>query len=290
MIISASYKTDLPAFYGAWFLNRLLAGQVTVANPYGGPARVVSLEPDAIDGFVFWTRNAAPFGGALEHINGSGYPFIFHYTITGYPRELDLATPPAEAAINDFRALSSLWGARRLIWRYDPVLITSKTSTAWHLANFKALAKALSGATDEVVLSFTQIYRKTRANLNRAARSGNFTWEDPIDAKKQTLLGQLAAIAADHGMTASLCGQADLLATGLSEARCIDATRLSEFAEHEISAGKRSHRKGCACAASIDIGGYDTCPHGCAYCYGVQSRGKAKDALVKHNENAEILG
>ena len=289
MIISASYKTDIPAFYGGWFSRRLKAGSVTVANPYGGPARMVSLEPDAIDGFVFWTRNAAPFSGALERINGAGYPFVMHYTITGYPRALDLATPPAEAAIADFQALSRLWGARRLIWRYDPVLISSITPKAWHLANFQALAKALSGATDEVVLSFTQIYRKTRGNLKRAAEAGNFTWDEPIDAEKQALLADLAAIANHHGMTASLCGQADLLAGGLIEARCIDAERLSEFAGHEISAGKRSHRKDCACAASIDIGGYDTCPHGCAYCYGVQSRKKAKDALAAHDATAEIL-
>ncbi|MBT3884975.1 MAG: DUF1848 domain-containing protein [Rhodospirillaceae bacterium] len=290
MIISASYKTDVPAFYGNWFLRRIKAGSVNVANPYGGPVRRVSLIPDAVDGFVFWTRNAAPFGSALEHINGAGYPFVLHYTITGYPRELDLATPPAEAAIADFLALSRLWGARRLIWRYDPVLISSMTPKSWHLANFQALAKVLSGATDEVVLSFTHIYRKTRGNLKRAAEAGNFTWDDPIDAEKQALLVELATIANDHGMTASLCGQPDFLGNRLTEARCIDAMRLSEFAGHEISAGKRSHRKGCACAASIDIGGYDTCPHGCVYCYGVQSREKAKDALAGHDATAEILG
>ena len=111
-----------------------------------------------------------------------------------------------------------------------------------------------------------------------------------IDAEKQALLVELATIANDHGMTASLCGQPDFLGNRLTEARCIDAMRLSEFAGHEISAGKRSHRKGCACAASIDIGGYDTCPHGCVYCYGVQSREKAKDALAGHDATAEILG
>ena len=289
MIISASYKTDIPAFYGDWFLNRLQAGSVSVANPYGGPVRNVSLGADAVDGFVFWTRNAAPFGAALEHVNGAGYPFTLHYTITGYPRELDAATPPTEAAIDDFLSLSSLWGARRLIWRYDPVLISSITPPEWHLANFGTLAKALSGAAGDVVLSFAHIYRKTSGNLKRAARSGNFTWEDPDDAQKQTLLAELAAIANHHGMTASLCGQADLLSNRRAEARCIDAERLSEIAGHEIDAAMRSHRKGCACAASIDIGGYDTCPHGCVYCYGVRSREKAKDALSGHDATAEIL-
>jgi hypothetical protein len=103
-------------------------------------------------------------------------------------------------------------------------------------------------------------------------------------------LADLAAIAADYGMTASLCGQPDLLGKGLIEARCIDAVRLSEFAGYEIAAGGKAHRKGCACAPSIDIGAYDTCPHGCVYCYAVQSREKAKAALAGHDSEAEMLG
>ncbi|MFP6732274.1 MAG: DUF1848 domain-containing protein [Rhodospirillales bacterium] len=290
MIVSASYKTDIPAFYGDWFRNRMAAGTVTVANPYGGPVRRVSLGKDAVDGFVFWTRNAAPFGAVLKSVAGAGYPFILHYTITGYPKQLDLATMPTDAAIADFRALSRKWGARRMVWRYDPVLISSVTPAAWHLANFQTLAQALSGATDEVVLSFTQIYRKTRGGLNRAAEAENFHWNDPGDGEKQTLLSGLAAIAADHGMAASLCGQADLMGPGLGEARCIDADRLSEFAENEIAGGGRAHRQVCACAASIDIGAYDTCPHGCVYCYAVRSRDKAKPALAGHDAKADMLG
>ena len=100
----------------------------------------------------------------------------------------------------------------------------------------------------------------------------------------------LTIFAADHGMAASLCGQADLMGPGLGEARCIDADRLSEFAENEIAGGGRAHRQVCACAASIDIGAYDTYPHGCVYCYAVRSRDKAKPALAGHDAKADMLG
>lgn len=293
MIISASYKTDIPAFYGDWFLNRLAAGYCLVANPYGGPVQRVALDRGAVDGFIFWTRNAAPFGAALDRVAELGYPYLLHYTITGYPKALDAATPAAAACIADFRGLADKWGGRRLVWRYDPVLLSTLTPARWHAANFAKLARHLRGATDEVVLSFAQIYRKTRSGLNRAARGADFAWSDPIDTDKRSLLAELASSAADNGMRASLCGQPDLLpgllSAGLGEASCIDAHRLSDIAGHQIEAGGRSHRKGCACAGSKDIGAYDTCPHGCAYCYAVHGRGTAKDRLAAHDAEAEIL-
>ncbi len=162
MIVSASYRTDIPAFYGDWFLARLRSGLCRVANPYGGPDYNVALTPQAVDGFVFWTRNAKPFLPALEETAARGFPFMVQYTINGYPRALEPSVVPAREAVALVDQLARRFGRRAVVWRYDPVFLTSLTPTDWHLRRFVELASMLSGATDEVALSFTQIYAKTR--------------------------------------------------------------------------------------------------------------------------------
>ncbi|MSP88792.1 MAG: DUF1848 domain-containing protein [Alphaproteobacteria bacterium] len=290
MIVSASYRTDIPAFYGRWFMNRLSAGSCRVVNPYGGPVSEVDLRPGAVDGFVFWTRNAGPFMAALDEIELRGFPFLVQYTVTGYPRALDASTIAAEAAIAQMTTLAGRFGPRAVVWRYDPIMVSSATPPDWHIENFAGLARALQGATDEVVMSFAQIYRKTRRNLDAAASRHGFTWLDPHEGEKRTLLAQLAAIAADHGMTATLCTQPYLLGSGLTPARCVDAARISDVAGHAIAAPEKGNRPGCLCSQSRDIGAYDTCPHGCAYCYAVRSPALARRKFKRHDEYAIILG
>jgi hypothetical protein len=289
MIVSASYRTDIPAFYADWFRRRLAEGCCDVANPYGGPAYRVALAPPDCDGFVFWTRNIAPFEAALGEVAAHGLPFVLQYTITGYPRALETSVSDAERSVGLVRRLADAYGPRAVVWRYDPVLLTSLTPPAWHRETFARLAAALAGAVDEVVLSFAQIYAKTKANLDRAARRHGFTWEDPDDAVKRSILSGLAALAAGHGMRATLCSQPDLLGPGLAPARCIDAGRLSDVAGRPIAARTKGNRPGCLCAESRDIGAYDTCPHGCAYCYAVRRPDLAKRNYRGHDPNAPML-
>ncbi len=289
MIVSASYRTDIPAFYADWFLARLRAGTCQVANPYGGPAFTVDLTPGAVDGFVFWTRNARPFEGALGEVAARGIPFVVHYTITGYPRPLEPSVVPAEAAAAQAAALAERYGRRSLVWRYDPVFVTSLTPPDWHRARFAALAEALSGACDEVVLSFAQIYAKTRANSNRAAERHGFSWRDPDPGEKIALLRDLGAMARDQGLTPSLCTQPELADAGLAPARCIDVERLSDVAGKTIKTRTKGNRPGCLCAESRDIGAYDTCPHGCVYCYAVRRPELAKRRYQHHDPGANRL-
>jgi hypothetical protein len=290
MIISASYKTDIPAFYAEWFLNRLNAGFARTVNPYSRRIQTVPLTPDTVDGFVFWTRNVGPFFGVLDEVRRRGFPFVVQYTITGYPRALDQATIPADQAIDHLHRLSRRFGKAVSVWRYDPVVITSSTPAAWHVETFARLSQAIAGAVDEVVLSFAHVYRKTARNLDAAARLSGFQWSDPSPTEKVALLSRLAAVAAKHGLRASLCGQPDLLAAGLTdrlrEARCIDAARLeraSGYGARVIQAARKPHRARCGCFSSRDIGDYDTCPHGCVYCYAVSSRAGAKARLARHD-------
>ncbi|MEM7225994.1 MAG: DUF1848 domain-containing protein [Pseudomonadota bacterium] len=290
VIISASYRTDIPAFYGDWFQARLEAGFCRVANPYGGPESLVRLDAEAVQGFVFWTRNSLPFTPVLEALSRRGTPFVVQYTITGYPRPLERSVIEGKRAIAAVRELARRYGPKAVVWRYDPVFLTSLTPPAWHLSQFERLADELAGACDEVVLSFAQIYAKTRRNSERAARDHGFTWWDAEPEVKATLLTSLAETARQHGMTPSLCSQPDLLSASLTPARCIDGERLSAVAGRSISARIRGNRPGCLCAQSKDIGAYDTCAHGCVYCYAVRSQSLGKRKQRAHDPVAERLG
>lgn len=288
MIISASYKTDIPAFYADWFVTRLARGFCRMTNPWGGQVYEVPLTPDAVDGFVLWTRNIAPLAGRLPDVAAVA-PFYVQFTVTGYPKEIETSTVPAHHAIADIQALRRDLGPRAVVWRYDPVLFTSLTPAAWHRANFAALADALRGAVDEVVISFAHVYRKTRRNLEVAAAHGGFAWTDPDFSEKQALAVELAAIAAEAGMALRVCAQAGCVPAEGALARCIDADRLSDVAGRAIAAPVRGNRPDCLCHASRDIGAYDTCPHGCCYCYAVSSPEAAKRRYAAHDPDGAFL-
>lgn len=287
MIVSASYRTDIPAFYAPWFAERLRDGQVQVRNPYGGSPYRVSLDPNDVTGYVFWTRNSAPFADCLTQVAAQAVPFMLHYTLTGYPRALEERVPGVEAGIAQIKALARRFGPRAVVWRYDPVLLTSLTPADFHRRQVAALSAALKGAVDEVCLSFAQIYRKTRGNLDRAAARHEFTWRDPGLEEKQSLLTELSAIAAEQGIAARLCTQPDI---ALPAARCIDLERLSDLAGRPLAGRQKGNRPGCLCAESRDIGAYDTCPHGCVYCYAVRDRKRAQASFRNHHASIPRLG
>lgn len=290
MIISASYKTDIPAFYGEWLLNRVQTGFCRMVNPYNRKQVVrVPLGRDDVDAFVFWTRNVRPFFGGLETLRGLGYPFTVQFTITGYPAELETSVIPPRRTVDDFRKLAEIYGPRVAVWRYDPILLSSLTDLDFHRRNFETLSRSLAGATDEVVVSWTQFYRKTQRNLAAASTSGDFTAADPDDEAKRSLLAEFQAIAADRGMALTICSQPGLLVEGAGEARCIDSTRLRDVAGHDVTPRGKAPRPTCRCLPSRDIGEYDTCPHGCVYCYAVASPPKAAERYRRHDPAAEFL-
>ena len=292
MIVSASYRTDIPAFYADWFLNRVAAGEVRVRNPWSGSIATVPLRPPEVGGIVFWTRNFAPLLDRLDPVVGRDWPFVVHYTVTGYPRLLEPSTIRAEEAARQIALLARRFGPRAAVWRYDPVVLTAETGPAWHRSNFARLAGMLRGQVDEAVLSFVEPYRKTRRNLDRLAREAGLAWRLPDPAEQAALVRDLAAIAGDAGMRLTLCTQpalAEIVADCAAPARCIDAQRLGDLAGRPVVAPVRGNRPGCLCARSRDIGAYETCPHGCVYCYAVADRRRAKAAHARHDKSAALL-
>jgi hypothetical protein len=289
MIISASYKTDIPTFYGEWFINRLRAGYCRMVNPYGKQVYRVDLTPEAVDGFVFWTKNLGPFLKYLPEVHQRGYAFMVQYTINGYPRSLEFSVMDAIRSIEHMKRLVDTYGRNVAVWRYDTIVFSSATPLEFHRRNFEALARALEGTTDEVIVSFAQVYKKTLRNMNWAAKEFRFAWEDPSDEVKYNLAAELAQIARASRMQLSMCAQRQFLAPGVADARCVDCHRLSKIAGRPIQAKQKGNRQDCGCFASRDIGDYDTCPHGCVYCYAVQNRGLAQRRFKEHDPQSEFL-
>ncbi len=271
-IISASYRTDIPAFHGDWFARRLEAGYALVRNPWSGKAYRVALAPGAVAGFVFWSRNPAPFMPVLARLER---PFVMQLTITGYGRPLETSVPAVGRAVAAAHELAARYGPRCVVWRYDPIL----SPTRDHVEAVAALAEALRGATDECVVSFASFYRKTRRNMMRAG----LAWEEPELAERRRLVEALAAAVAPIRLT--VCAQPENTGGAAAPARCIDPVRLGLDDRPE-----RGNRPGCICAASRDIGAYDTCPHGCLYCYANTSPAAARRRFRARDPAAEMLG
>jgi hypothetical protein len=289
MIISASYKTDIPAFYGEWFMNRLRAGYCKAANPYNKRIQHVSLSPEAVDGIVFWTKNVGPFIENLSEVRRLGYSFMLQHTINSYPRALEQAVVSPSSAIENVRQISELFGPRVCVWRYDTIIDSSMTQRDHHLETFSKMAASLEGAVDEVVISFARFYRKTLRNMNIAANRNGFTWNDPSDVWKGELARELAEAAASHHIRLTVCGQPQFVSPGCDEARCVDAKRLADIAGRPVNARLKGNRNDCACFEACDIGEYDTCPHGCVYCYAVQSRSLAIRRHKQHDPAGESI-
>jgi hypothetical protein len=249
----------------------------------------VPLDHPDVDGFVFWTKNIGPFMPDLHEIRDRGFPFVVQHTINAYPKALEYSVVNARKSVDHLRKISEEFGPRVGVWRYDTIVISSVTPIDFHRRNFESLCRDLQGATDEVVISFVHLYQKTLRNMNWAADTFGFRWDDPSVEAKRQLASEFVAIARAHGMQLSVCSQRDFLVEGATDARCIDADRLGDVGGNPIRAQLRGGRKECGCYASRDIGEYDTCPHGCAYCYAVLNRELAQQRFKSHDPTSEFL-
>ena len=273
MIISASRRTDIPAFYADWCMRRIEERYVLVRNPMN-PRQVsrVDLSPEAVDGIVFWTKNPAPMLGRLDRLRD--YAYYFQFTLNAYGEDMEPRLPAWTARADTFRALADAVGKERVVWRYDPILLSPTYTVDHHLRSFERLARQLSGYTDKCVISFLDFYPK----ISDAVRALGII---PIsDEQKRRIAGSLSEIAFSCGLVLETCAEAiDLSDIGIGYARCVDDRLLSRISGRPVKAGKdKNQRPACGCAASVDVGAYDTCPHGCRYCYANRSK-----AMVEAN-------
>jgi len=305
-LISASRRTDIPAFYTPWLLGRIEAGSCEVVNPFNRhQVRRVSLLPDDVLGIVFWTKNPRPLLPHVPELMARGYRCAFQFTINPYDHVFEPRVLRAEAAVEAALALSDLLGAQRVIWRYDPIIESTLTPWSWHVEQFETLCGRLAGRVREVVISFVNLYQRTRTRMDALAVEHGFDYRflsvKPeqgrlsahgsayADDELRSRAAELGALAMRHGLRLSSCCGDVLVdeAANVYKAHCIDPG-LFDLARLP----KGATRGQCGCCASIDIGAYDTCPHGCGltYCYAVSSHERALASRRTHDVGAERLG
>jgi len=279
MIISASRRTDIPAFYSDWLINRLNAGYCLVKNPFN-PAQIkrVSLLPEDVDGIVLWTKNAAPLLPKLSALDN--YLYYFQYTITPYHLDVESGLADKKTVIIPaFLELANIIGAGRMIWRYDPIIITPRYNYSYHITAFTKLCGLFAGSCKKCVISFAIAYKSVAKNLAGIGHA-------QLDAEDKFRLAEnLLHIAKEHGITLCACCELPgLYELGVQPISCVDASLFGVDAPHD-----KNQRDGCNCAVSVDIGAYNSCMNGCRYCYANHSETSVRKNYAEHRADSEFL-
>lgn len=284
MIIQTGMRTDIPAFYSKWLLNRIKEGFVLVRNPYN-PIQVTRyrLTQDVVDLIAFCTKNPAPMLPYMDALKGYGqYWFV---TITPYGKDIEPNVPDKEKVMEDFKKLSSIVGVNSMGWRYDPIFIDEKHSVKWHISEFEKMAENLSGYTKSCVISFIDIYKKVERNFPNARKVPK--------ADRITIGKAFIKIAAKYGMTIRPCAEGDELAVCGADCSGCMTVNTFETALHahlDVPKRKSNQRNGqCACLLGVDIGAYDTCGHLCKYCYANANAALVKENMRKHDPISPFL-
>lgn len=284
MIISASRRTDIPAFYSEWFITRIKEGFVYVRNPmnYHQISKII-LSPDIVDGIVFWTKNPSEFITKLDEIKKFNY--YFQFTINSYDKSIETNVPSKNQIINTFINLSQKVGKERVVWRYDPIFINNYYNVDYHIKYFEELAKRLRDYTEKCIISFLDFYKNTQRNIK------NLDIQQISEKEMGYIATELAAITNKYDLTLETCSEKiDLTNLGIKHGKCIDDKLLSHISGYNIEVGKdKSQRLECGCVTSIDIGSYNTCQHNCLYCYANFSQNTVKKNFEKHNPLSPLL-
>lgn len=285
MILSVSRRTDIPAFYSDWFMNRLREEVVMVRNPmnYHGISKI-NLSPNVVDCIVFWTKNPQPMFKYLDEIEKK-YKFYFQYTMNAYEKDMEPNLPNLDERLKNFIYLSERYGKERVIWRYDPIVITPKYSLEWHIKKFEYIASKLRNYTKTCVFSFLDIYDKNRKNLSKLEIQ-TIDQDTMIDIARK-----IKPIADKNNIELKTCSEdIDLYEFGIKKSCCIDPNLIADIVGCKIKSIKdKNQRESCGCVESIDIGQYNTCKHGCVYCYANYSQESVKTNCLKHIKTSKLL-
>lgn len=271
MIISASRRTDIPAFYPDWMMRRLREGYALVRNPFSAhQVSRVSLRKEDAELIVFWTKDAANMLPFLDELDDTGIKYLFQYTLTPYGNNIERSVDKRRAQ-DCLLKLAERLGPGRVIWRYDPILLTEDWTPARHIRAFETLSGRLEGAAERCVISFVDLYRDVRRAAPFIAAPG--------EQDMREMAREMAACARRRGMIPSACAEAaDLTGEGLEARGCIDPGDVSAVLGVPVAAPKDTgQRTACRCMKSIDIGAYGTCGHGCVYCYAGGGRRRTRD-------------
>ena len=306
VIISASRSTDIPAFYADWFFHRLKVGYSAWTNPFNGVKSFVSYERCRF--IVFWSKNPKPLLGHLDELKERDICCYIQFTLNDYEKEgLEKGVPPLEERIDTFKRLVDQLGQGRVIWRFDPLILTDKVSLDDLLQKVENIGDQLSGYTEKLVFSYADIalYKKVKANLEKS----HVNYAEWTTAQMEEFAQRLSELNQKWHYQLATCGEKiDIEQYGIQHNKCVDDDLMIRFAHHdkalmdflgvevkeslfgtEIVKKKDNRDKGqrqfCGCIVSKDIGEYNTCPHLCEYCYANASKEKAQENYNRHETN-----
>lgn len=306
IILSASRSTDIPAFFSTWFMNRLRRGYVRWVSPFNQVSQYVSFAETRV--IVFWSKNPRPLIQYLPEIDALGLNTYFQFTLNDYEAEgLEPNVPPLAQRVDTFQALSERLGKKRVIWRFDPLILTDSLTVERLAERIANVASMISGFTEHLVISFADInvYKKVRNSLAREhVNYREFTPELMVDVAQR-----LQQLNREWGLKIATCAEAvDLEPYGIEHNRCIDDRLMIEVFGHDQilmqflgyepdfftepsrpDLKDKGQRKACGCIVSKDIGMYDTCHHLCTYCYANTSCKAVENNLRKHDPEADAL-
>lgn len=282
MILQTGMRTDIPAFYSDWFINRIREGYVLVRNPYNlSSVTKYRINPDVVDLIAFCTKNPAPM---LEHMDIlKSYGQYWFVTITPYGREIEPNVPDKKQVMDEFKILSKTVGIDSVGWRYDPIFISDKYSLDFHIDAFEKMAKELSEYTNTCIISFIDLYEKVLRNFPQVRM---------VSREERLKIGKtFVEIGRKYGITIKACAEGEELKN-----YGIDCNGCLTKATYETALGARlnmpkikGQRNECACFFGNDIGAYDTCRHFCRYCYANSDRKAVLNNSKLHNPESPFL-
>lgn len=285
MILNTGNRTDIPAFFSDWFFNRLHAGYVDVLNTHGGGYWRYEINPSVVDVIAFCSKNPKPM---LDHTQEmqyllSTYKTFWYMTITPYSTDIEPNVPDINEAINTFKRLSDLVGKNVVGWRYDPIVFGNGWNFAWHIKAFSDIAKALSGYTDRVVISFLDNYEKVKRNAPSISRPG--------DLKQELIVKEFCHIASMYGMQLHVCHDKNpkFETFGANVDGCATIDVIAKATGLNLNKKGSFKVRGCKCALNADIGQYNTCLHGCTYCYANCDHEAARRLYGQHDPNSSCI-
>ncbi len=284
-IISASRRTDIPAFFSKWFANRICKGWGVRYNPYNHRVSSVSLKPKDVAVIVFWSKDYKPLIPYLPLFDAGNFKLVFHFTITNLGAPYEENIPPFEQTVHDFRFLAQIYSPEQIFWRYDPIILTDKLDCHFHIDNFRRICRKLCGYTRRCYVNFMNIYKKVARRLEKEDIRLRFSHDE-----KKKLVITLNQIAEEYDIRLYSCCNDFLSDRIIKKGACIDAKLYQKlFNIDSRSYALKPSQKGCGCYESIDIGMYDTCMHRCLYCYANNSGSTVKRKYRQHDPHYPAL-
>lgn len=283
MIINTGARTDTVQYFTKWLLKRFEEGYVLTRNPlFLNKITRYELTLKKVDAVIFCSKNYAPILPFIKKISDK-FNTYFYYTITAYGKDVEPGVPSIEDSMETLIKLSEIVGKQRAAWRYDPVLLTQKYTTDYHINTFEYMAKTLAPYIDRCIFSFVEMYKKLEANMPEIIL---LTEDD-----KRLIAKNLGEIAKLNNIVIQTCGTKDDYSKyGIGVSGCMTLDILGKANGVEFKKLKhKGMRQGCGCIESRDIGAYDTCLNGCRYCYANKNHKKAFENYKFHDPNSPLL-